>query len=63
MEATIGVIGGSGLYKMEALKDVKEVQIDTPFGTTSDALIVGTLAGTSVAFFSSSWSQSSSYTF
>lgn len=50
MEATIGVIGGSGLYKMEALKDVKEVQIDTPFGTTSDALIVGTLAGTSVAF-------------
>lgn len=50
MEATIGVIGGSGLYKMEALKDVKEVQIDTPFGTTSDALIVGNLAGTPVAF-------------
>ncbi|MGB5960904.1 MAG: S-methyl-5'-thioadenosine phosphorylase [Coleofasciculaceae cyanobacterium] len=50
MEATIGVIGGSGLYKMEALKDVKEVQIDTPFGTTSDALIVGTLTGTPVAF-------------
>jgi 5'-methylthioadenosine phosphorylase len=50
MEATIGVIGGSGLYKMEALKDVEEVQIDTPFGTTSDALIVGTLDGTSVAF-------------
>lgn len=49
-QATIGVIGGSGLYKMEALKDVEEVQIDTPFGTTSDALIVGTLAGTSVAF-------------
>lgn len=50
MEATIGVIGGSGLYKMEALKDVKEVQIDTPFGATSDALIVGTLDGTPVAF-------------
>lgn len=50
MEVTIGVIGGSGLYKMEALKDVEEVQIDTPFGTTSDALIVGNLAGTSVAF-------------
>ncbi|MGC1394423.1 MAG: S-methyl-5'-thioadenosine phosphorylase [Coleofasciculaceae cyanobacterium] len=50
MEATIGVIGGSGLYKMEALKDVKEVQIDTPFGTTSDALIVGTITGTPVAF-------------
>ncbi len=50
MEATIGVIGGSGLYKMEALKDVEEVQIETPFGATSDALIVGKLEGTTVAF-------------
>ena len=49
-EAKIGIIGGSGLYKMEALKDVKEVQISTPFGSPSDALIVGTLAETSVAF-------------
>jgi 5'-methylthioadenosine phosphorylase len=49
-QAKIGVIGGSGLYKMEALKDVEELQIDTPFGATSDALIVGKLAGTSVAF-------------
>jgi 5'-methylthioadenosine phosphorylase len=49
-QATIGIIGGSGLYKMEALKDVEEVQIDTPFGAPSDALIVGTLSGTSVAF-------------
>jgi 5'-methylthioadenosine phosphorylase len=49
-QAKIGVIGGSGLYKMEALKDVEEVQIDTPFGTTSDALIVGRLEETTVAF-------------
>lgn len=49
-EAAIGIIGGSGLYKMEALKDVEEVQIDTPFGKPSDALIVGTLDGTRVAF-------------
>lgn len=49
-EAKIGIIGGSGLYKMEALKDVEEVQIDTPFGAPSDALIVGTLEGTKVAF-------------
>ena len=49
-QAKIGVIGGSGLYKMEALKDVKEVQVETPFGSPSDALIVGTLSGTSVAF-------------
>jgi 5'-methylthioadenosine phosphorylase len=48
--ATIGIIGGSGLYKMDALKDVSEVQLDTPFGAPSDALIVGTLDGTRVAF-------------
>jgi 5'-methylthioadenosine phosphorylase len=49
-QVKIGIIGGSGLYKMEALKDVKEVKIDTPFGAPSDALIVGELDGTSVAF-------------
>lgn len=49
-EAKIGIIGGSGLYKMEALQDVEEVQVDTPFGAPSDALIVGTLEGTRVAF-------------
>ena len=49
-QVKIGIIGGSGLYKMEALKDVKEVTIDTPFGAPSDALIVGTLDGTPVAF-------------
>jgi 5'-methylthioadenosine phosphorylase len=49
-QAYIGIIGGSGLYKMEALKEVEEVQLDTPFGKPSDALIVGTLDGTSVAF-------------
>ncbi len=49
-QAKIGIIGGSGLYKMEALKDIEEVQIDTPFGSPSDALIVGSLDGTRVAF-------------
>ncbi|MBF2009148.1 MAG: S-methyl-5'-thioadenosine phosphorylase [Chlorogloeopsis fritschii C42_A2020_084] len=49
-EAQIGIIGGSGLYKMDALKDVEEVQIQTPFGYPSDALIMGTLEGTRVAF-------------
>jgi 5'-methylthioadenosine phosphorylase len=46
----IGIIGGSGLYKMDALKDIEEVQIDTPFGSPSDALILGTLNSTRVAF-------------
>ncbi|OWY67628.1 methylthioadenosine phosphorylase [cyanobacterium TDX16] len=49
-EAKIGIIGGSGLYKMEALQDVEELQVDTPFGAPSDALIVGTIEGTRVAF-------------
>jgi 5'-methylthioadenosine phosphorylase len=46
----IGIIGGSGLYKMDALKDVEEVHVETPFGSPSDALILGTLSGTQVAF-------------
>lgn len=49
-QVKIGIIGGSGLYKMEALKDVEEVAIETPFGSPSDALIVGTLNETRVAF-------------
>jgi 5'-methylthioadenosine phosphorylase len=49
-EARIGIIGGSGLYKMEALKDIEERKIETPFGSPSDALVLGTLDGTRVAF-------------
>lgn len=48
--AKIGIIGGSGLYQMDALTDIEERQIETPFGMPSDALIVGSLAGTRVAF-------------
>ncbi|MDJ0573254.1 MAG: S-methyl-5'-thioadenosine phosphorylase [Pleurocapsa sp. MO_192.B19] len=50
VEAKIGIIGGSGLYKMDALKDVQEVKLSTPFGDPSDALIVGQLEGATVAF-------------
>ncbi len=46
----IGIIGGSGVYQMEALEDVEEVWLDTPFGAPSDAYIIGTLAGQRVAF-------------
>lgn len=49
-EVQIGIIGGSGIYKMPSLKDVEEVQVTTPFGSPSDALILGTLEGTRVAF-------------
>ncbi|MGQ4646802.1 S-methyl-5'-thioadenosine phosphorylase [Lyngbya aestuarii] len=49
-QAKIGIIGGSGLYKMEALKEVEEVSVNTPFGSPSDTLIVGKLENTKVAF-------------
>ena len=45
-----GVIGGSGVYKIEALTDVEEVWLETPFGKPSDAMITGKLDGERVAF-------------
>ena len=46
----MGVIGGSGLYQMEGLTDVKERRVSTPFGDPSDAIIVGSLEGERIAF-------------
>src|SRR3990167_8979829 len=46
----IGVIGGSGLYQMDALKDVQEHEIDTPFGQPSDVVVTGQVEGIAVAF-------------
>ncbi|NET00265.1 MAG: S-methyl-5'-thioadenosine phosphorylase [Sphaerospermopsis sp. SIO1G2] len=48
--AEIGIIGGSGLYKMEALTDIEELDVDTPFGKPSDLIIVGKIEETKVAF-------------
>ncbi len=49
-QAKIGVIGGTGLYDIEGLTDIEEVNIDTPFGKPSDAITIGKLEGISVAF-------------
>lgn len=49
-EAKVGIIGGSGLYQMKGLKDVREVVLETPFGEPSDAYVLGTLEGRTVAF-------------
>lgn len=46
----IGVIGGSGLYQMEGLREATEHKIDTPFGPPSDALIGGKVSGRKVYF-------------
>lgn len=49
-KVNIGIIGGSGLYQMPELENVREVPVETPFGKPSDAFIVGELDGVTVAF-------------
>ena len=49
-QAEIGIIGGSGLYSMPGLSDVHELTVQTPFGSPSDSLVLGTLEGRKVAF-------------
>ena len=51
-QAAVGVIGGSGLYEMEGLQSVREIRVRTPFGSPSDAIIVGVIGGVRVAFLS-----------
>src|ERR1700719_1895097 len=46
----IGIIGGSGLYQMDQLRDATEHKIETPFGSPSDALIGGKISGRQVYF-------------
>ena len=46
----VGVIGGSGLYQMEGLENVREVRVSTPFGPPSDLYVRGALKGTEVIF-------------
>jgi 5'-methylthioadenosine phosphorylase len=49
-QAEIGIIGGSGLYSMNGLTKTREVQVKTPFGAPSDAIVLGVLEGKRVAF-------------
>ncbi len=46
----LGIIGGSGLYELDGLSNVREVVVETPFGAPSDAYIQGTLDGVDVIF-------------
>ena len=50
MPEILGVMGGSGLYDMEGLKNVRRVSVRTPFGSPSDSLTVGELEGRTLAF-------------
>lgn len=49
-QAKIGVIGGTGLYDIEGLTGIEEVDIDTPFGKPSDSIVTGKLEGVGIAF-------------
>jgi 5'-methylthioadenosine phosphorylase len=50
MQAEIGIIGGTGLYDPNLLKNIREVEVNTPYGAPSDSFTVGELAGRQVAF-------------
>jgi 5'-methylthioadenosine phosphorylase len=49
-QARLGVLGGSGLYAMEGLEKVRELNLDTPFGAPSDALRLGRIGDLEVVF-------------
>jgi 5'-methylthioadenosine phosphorylase len=49
-EWTIGIIGGSGLYEMDALEDAQWIAVDTPWGAPSDELLIGRLHGVKFVF-------------
>jgi 5'-methylthioadenosine phosphorylase len=49
-EVKLAVIGGSGVYDLEALTDIEERHITTPFGDPSDSIVLGTLSGKRIAF-------------
>jgi 5'-methylthioadenosine phosphorylase len=50
MQAEIGIIGGTGLYDPKLLKNAQEIEVNTPYGSPSDAFTVGEMAGRKVAF-------------
>ncbi len=49
-QTTMAIIGGSGLYSMHGLQDIRELHVDTPFGKPSAPIVTGTLEGMRVAF-------------
>ena len=50
MEVKVGIIGGSGFYQMDGLNELRMIEVETPFGLPSHAVVVGKIDGQSVAF-------------
>ncbi|MFT4705317.1 MAG: 5'-methylthioadenosine phosphorylase, partial [Bradymonadia bacterium] len=49
-DVRIGIIGGSGLYEIDGMEVIEEITVDTPFGPTSDKILIGKLGERKVAF-------------
>ncbi|MFN5163516.1 MAG: S-methyl-5'-thioadenosine phosphorylase [Cyanobacteriota bacterium] len=49
-QARLGVLGGSGLYAIDGLEDVRELEVETPYGAPSDALRLGRIGNLEVVF-------------
>jgi len=49
-QVKIAIIGGSGIYDIQAIRDVQTIEVETPYGQTSDKIIIGTLEGVRFAF-------------
>ena len=49
-KARLGIIGGSGLYRIDDLENIVELRVDTPFGEPSNKLLIGNLFGIEVVF-------------
>ena len=50
MSTKIGIIGGSGLSKMGVIKNIEEIEVNTPFGKPSDKITLGKIEGVNIAF-------------
>jgi 5'-methylthioadenosine phosphorylase len=49
-KAVLGIVGGSGIYDLPGIRDVREERVNTPWGEPSDALLVGCVGATQVVF-------------
>ena len=52
LRAEIGILGGTGLYEMDGVEDIREAALETPFGAPSDSYVIGRFGGRKVAFLS-----------
>lgn len=49
-KATVGIIGGSGLYEIEGVEILEEINMETPWGSPSDTITIAQIGGVRAAF-------------